>query len=352
MRLRKSHLPALALVALFVACSSDQTGAGGAGGVSNAGGSGGASKGGQGGGSSGNANGGHAGTATGGGGAFGNGGSGQGGSSGFGGNVNGGAGNGGGNSGGASGSAGNGNGGGGGGNAGHGGTGGSSGGGGMSGGGNAGATSCSFPSGWNPGSATYTTYSLPNPQTACGYEGSNNNIKNIAVAGNYAAIPGNSSSDFNTKDRCGACVQIGNAIVTIVDECPFSGNTPCQNNPGGHLDLSTNAASAGNVQGDPNLHNQNQWKFVPCPINGNVVVRLKQGNNNEFYVENEILPIASVNCGGQTGSRQSYGAWHFQNNVNGQSCSVTDIANRTINITVGNSQGQNVDTGVQFPKCK
>jgi len=347
MRLRKSHLPALALVALFVACSSDQTGSGGAGGVSNAGGSGGAAKGGQGGGS-GNANGGHAGTTTGGtGGSFSNGGSGQGGGSGVGGNASGGAGNGGAQAGGASGN------GGGGGNAGHGGMGGGSGGnGGTSGGGNAGETSCSFPSGWTPAMATYTTYSLPNPQTACGYEGSNNNIKNIAVAGNYAAIPGNSSSDFNTKDRCGACVQIGDAIVTIVDECPFSGNTPCQNNPGGHLDLSTDAASAGKVQGDPSLKKQNQWKFVPCPINGNVVVRLKSMNNNEFYVENEILPIASVKCGDQTGSRQSYGAWHFNNNVNGQSCSVTDIANRTINITVGNTQGQNVDTGVQFPKCK
>jgi hypothetical protein len=351
MRLRKSHLPALALVALFVACSSDQTGSGGAGGVSNAGGSGGAAKGGQGGGGTGNANGGHAGTATTGGsaGSFSNGGSGQGGSAGVGGNPSGGSNNGGSNNGGSN-NGGSNNGGSNNGGAAHGGSGGGgTGGGGM---GNAGATSCSFPSGWNPGNATYTTYSLPNPQTACGYEGSNNNIKNIAVAGNYAAIPGNSSSDFNTKDRCGACVQIGNAIVTIVDECPFSGNTPCQNNPGGHLDLSTNAASAGNVQGDPNLHNQNQWKFVPCPINGNVVVRLKQGNNNEFYVENEILPIASVNCGGQMGTRQSYGAWHFNNNVNGQSCSVTDIANRTINITVGNSQGQNVDTGVQFPKCK
>jgi hypothetical protein len=49
--------------------------------------------------------------------------------------------------------------------------------------------------------------------------------------------------------------------------------------------LSTSAANAGGVQGNPDLKNQNQWKFVPCPIKGNVIVRLKNGNNNEVYVE-------------------------------------------------------------------
>ncbi len=215
------------------------------------------------------------------------------------------------------------------------------------------STSCSFPSGWGPGSPTYTTYDLPNPQTACGYTGSNNNITNIVNAGYYAAIPGNSSSDFNTSSRCGACVQIGSAIVTIIDECPYDGsnNPPCKANPTGHLDLSSAAASAAGVKGDPALKNQAAWKFVPCPVNGNVKVRLKPGNNNEIFIENEILPIASVTCNGQTGSRTSYGAWHFSADINGKSCSATDIANRTINFTAGSTQGQNVDTGVQFPKC-
>lgn len=215
-------------------------------------------------------------------------------------------------------------------------------------------TACTFPSAWNPGSPTYTTYSLPNPATACGYTGSNNNISNIAVGSNYAAIPGKSPSDFDTKNRCGACVQVGNAIVTIVDECPYdpgSNNQPCANNPTGHLDLSTSAAGAAGVKGDPALRNQAPWKFVPCPVKGNVVVRLKNGNNNEIYIENMILPIQSVNCAGQTASRTSYGAWHFNSNVPGASCEVTDIAGRTIPVTVGSTQGQNVDSGKQFPKC-
>jgi expansin (peptidoglycan-binding protein) len=221
-------------------------------------------------------------------------------------------------------------------------------------GGNTNPTPCSFPSSWTVGSATYTTYSLPNAVTACGYNGSNNNIKNIANGAYFAAIPGNSSSDFNTSNRCGACIQIGSAIVTIVDECPYDGNNnpPCKANPTGHMDLSNAAASAGGVKGDPNVHGQNQWKYVPCPVTGNVIVRLKPGNNNEIFIENEIVPIASVTCDGQNGSRTSYGAWHFNSNVPGASCDVTDVANRRVTITVGSTQGQDVDTKVQFPKCQ
>ena len=204
------------------------------------------------------------------------------------------------------------------------------------------------------GSATYTTYSLPADITACGYNANKgaNTIKNIVNAGNFAAIPGNSSSDFNTSNRCGACIQIGSAIVTIVDECPFQGNAPCQSNPTGHMDLSNAAASSGGVKGDPNVHGQNQWKFVPCPVTGNVIVRLKQGNNNEIFIENEIVPIASVTCAGQNGSRTSYGAWHFGGDVPGASCELTDVANRKITITVGSSQNVDVDTKAQFPKCQ
>jgi hypothetical protein len=90
---------------------------------------------------------------------------------------------------------------------------------------------------------------------------------------------------------------------------------------------------------------------VPCPVTGNVKVRLKPGNNNEFFIENEILPIQSVTCSGQSGSRTSYGAWHFSADVNGTSCSATDIGNANITFTVGSTQGQDVDTGVQFQKC-
>ena len=212
---------------------------------------------------------------------------------------------------------------------------------------------CTFPASWAPSSPTYTYYDLPNASTACGYNGSNNNISNIYNGQYFAAIPGHSSSNFDTNSRCGACVKINNTIITIVDECPYDGgqNQPCANNPKGHLDLSRAATSAAGVQGDPSKSGQASWSFVPCPVTGNVKVRLKPGNNNEFFIENEILPIQSVTCGGQTGSRTSYGAWHFSANVNGTSCSATDIGNASITFTVGNTQGQDVDTGVQFQKC-
>ena len=232
------------------------------------------------------------------------------------------------------------------------GTGGSPGTGGLVGtGGNNAPTPCTFPASWKPGNATYTTYSLPNPITACGYEGSNNTIKNIVNGGNFAAIPGNTSEDFQTRDRCGACVKIGNAIITIVDECPNDSNPPCRANPGGHLDLSNAGAGAAGVRGDPNVYGQNPWNFVPCPVNGNVIVRLKQGNNNEMFIENVILPIKAVTCSGLEGSRTFYGAWHFSQNIPGAMCEVTDLAGRKLAVKAGTTQGQNVDTGLQFPKC-
>jgi hypothetical protein len=222
-------------------------------------------------------------------------------------------------------------------------------------GGSTAPTSCTFPSSWTMGSATYTTYALPNDITACGYNGNKgaNTVKNIVTPGNFAAIPGKSSSDFDTSNRCGACIKINNAIVTIVDECPYDGNNniPCKNNPGGHMDLSGAAASAGGVKGDPNVKGQAQWKYVPCPVTGNVIVRLKTGNSNEIFIENEILPIASVTCAGQTASRTSYGAWHFSSNIPGADCEATDVSGRTIGFKAGSTQGQDVDTGVQFPKC-
>lgn len=222
-------------------------------------------------------------------------------------------------------------------------------------GGSTAPTSCAFPSSWTMGNATYTTYTLPNPITACGYNGDKNanTVKNIVNAGHFAAIPGKSSSDFDTSNRCGACIKINNAIVTIVDECPYDGNNnpPCKANPGGHMDLSGAAASAGGVRGDPNVRGQAQWKYVPCPVTGNVIVRLKTGNSNEIFIENQILPIESVTCAGLKASRTSYGAWHFDSNIPGADCEATDVSGRTIGFKVGTTQGQDVDTGVQFPKC-
>jgi hypothetical protein len=182
------------------------------------------------------------------------------------------------------------------------------------------------------------------------------NISMSSPASNtyFAAIPG--QNGFDSKSNCGACAQItgqnGKQIVaTIIDECPYGSdgnNSACSTNPSGHLDLSYAAFNQlGYPVGNPS---GTTWKFVPCPVTGNVVVRVKPGNPNELFIENSVLAITSV----QGASRQSYGAWHFGSNLSsGQSIQLTDAANRTLTVQLSStSQGQNQDTGKQFPACQ
>jgi hypothetical protein len=181
-------------------------------------------------------------------------------------------------------------------------------------------------------------------------------VQNISNATYFAAIPGQTPANFNSSGSCGACAQITNGarsvIVTVIDECPQNSNPVCSGNPAGHLDLSIAAFNAlGFPVGNPS---GTTWRFVPCPVTGNVKVRFKTGNPNEIFIENEIVPIKSVTLGGQAGVRQSYGAWHWANNIaSGTSLTLVDVANRTITVTVnGTSPNQNQDTGVQFPACQ
>lgn len=203
-------------------------------------------------------------------------------------------------------------------------------------------------------------------QTACGYIGTESgqtdtvtNIANMSPAKNtyFAAIPGNSSSDFNTRGSCGACVQISNSghtiIATIIDECPGDSNPICKQNASGELDLSVDAFNALGFNGTGNPSGTS-WKVVPCPVMGNVVVRIKPGNQNEAYIENTILALKSVSGPGGNASRQSYGAWHFNGNLgSGSQLTLTDAADRMIQVTLNSgSMDQNQDTGKQFPACQ
>jgi len=202
-------------------------------------------------------------------------------------------------------------------------------------------------------------------RTACGYYGTENGqtdtIENIASmspasATYFAAIPG--QNGFDSKSHCGECVSItgqnGTTIIaTVIDECPFGsdgGNSACAANAGGHLDLSKAAFDRlGYPVGNPSGTN---WKFVPCPVSGNVKVRFKSGNNNEFFVENVITPIASVSVNGTAASRQSYGAWHVGNAISTPATlDLKDMAGRSLTVTM-NSGTSNQDTGKQFPACQ
>jgi expansin (peptidoglycan-binding protein) len=201
-------------------------------------------------------------------------------------------------------------------------------------------------------------------RTACGYYGTANGtmdtVENIAsmspaAATYFVAVPG--QNGFDSKSHCGECVQItgqnGRMIIaTVIDECPYGsdgGNSACAANPGGHLDVSKTAFDQlGYPTGNPSGTN---WKYVPCPVGGNVKVRFKSGNNNEFFVENVITPIASVSVNGTSASRQSYGAWHVGSAISTPATlNLTDMAGRSITVTL-NGGTSNQDTGKQFPAC-
>jgi expansin (peptidoglycan-binding protein) len=199
-------------------------------------------------------------------------------------------------------------------------------------------------------------------RTACGYYGTANgmtdtveNIANTSPASNtyFAAIPADSS--FNTGNYCGACVEItgqnGTKIIaTVIDACPTGSNPPCQQRPNQHLDLSKSAFDRlGYSVGNPT---NTTWRFVPCPVSGNVKVRFKSGNNNEIFIENGITAIATVTINGTNAVRTSYGAWHVDSAIaTPATLNLTDKAGRTITVTL--SQGtQNQDSGKQFPLCQ
>lgn len=199
-------------------------------------------------------------------------------------------------------------------------------------------------------------------RTACGYfgrgaqgSGMNDRVENIANEAYFAAIPSESPENFDTARYCGACAEVENGdnrvIVTIIDACPTdNANAPCAMNRAGHLDLSVPAFDAlGFATGNPT---NTSWRFVPCPIEGNLVVRIKPGNPNQVYIENIRLPIQTVDMNGQMATRLSYGAWQLPGDAAGQMLRLTDVAGRVVTIPVsGASAGENQMTSAQFPAC-
>ena len=260
-----------------------------------------------------------------------------------------------------------------------GGTGGSSSGGSSSGGGSStggsstggstggGTTSCSVLPALGVGQQSLTWYYFGQGtfkngsqyQTACGYlgteSGTDDPVSNIASPNDYfVAIPGASSSNFTNSNYCGACVQITNTnngrsvTATVIDECPIDSNPACAT--AGHLDVSKTAFDAlGFSVGNPS--SGVSWKVVPCNVSGNVKVRVKSGNANQVYIENERLPIQSVTQNGGQATRLSYGAWQLPSNAAGTTLVLTDSSGRTLSIPV-NSSTSDQDTGKQFPACQ
>jgi hypothetical protein len=242
--------------------------------------------------------------------------------------------------------------------------------GGATGGTTGGATQCTPPWAANNGSGSFTWYYFGQGtfrdnlgyRTACGYIGQepsgqdSDTVLNIATPGYFAAIPGATSSNFNTVNRCGACAQVTNGsksvVVTIIDECPEDSNPACAANPNGHLDLSRPAFNAlGFSVGNPS---GTTWKYVACPVSGGIVVRVKSGNANQVYIENVVLPIQTVTVNGGAATHLSYGAWQLPVNASvGLPLTLTDSSGRvtTVKITDTNPS-DNTSTGSQEPLCQ
>ena len=234
--------------------------------------------------------------------------------------------------------------------------------------GNSGGTSCTLPWAANTGSGSFTWYYFGQGtfkddlgyRTACGYIGQepsgedSDTVANIATPGYFAAVPG--SGSFSTVDHCGACAQITNGsqsvIVTVVDECPVASNPACANNPNGHLDLSRPAFNAlGFPTGDPT---GTTWKYVACPVTGGIVARVKEGNPDQVYLENVVLPIAKVTANGGSATHLSYGAWQLPGNATvGETLTLTDASGRITNVQIASTSfSSNVSTGTQEPLCR
>jgi hypothetical protein len=250
------------------------------------------------------------------------------------------------------------------------GSGGTTGSGGTPGTGGGSATQCTLPWPANNGSGSFTWYYFGQGtgqdnlgyRTACGYTGhepsgqDSDTVMNIATPGYFAAVPGATGSNFDTVNHCGACAQITNGsksvIVTIVDECPENSNPLCASDPGGHLDLSRPAFNAlGYPTGDPS---GTTWKYVPCPVTGGIVVRGKSGNANQVYIENVVLPIASVAVNGAGATHLSYGAWQLPVNASvGLPLTLTDASGRVTTVKIADiNPSDNTSTCTQEPLCQ
>lgn len=230
-----------------------------------------------------------------------------------------------------------------------------------------GATSCTLPPALGSGQQSLTWYYFGQGtfkngsqyQTACGYLGSesgtDDHVNNVAAPNDYfVAIPGATSSSFTNSNYCGACVQITNTnngksvTATVIDECPIDSNPACAS--AGHLDVSKTAFDAlGFSTGNPS--SGVNWKVVPCNVSGNVKIRVKSGNANQVYIENERLPIKSVSQNGGQATRLSYGAWQLPSNAAGSTLVLTDASGRTLSVPVGSATSDQ-DTGKQFPTCQ
>ena len=190
---------------------------------------------------------------------------------------------------------------------------------------------------------------------------SGSSVVNVST-GNGEYIVAMGPTDYGNSATCGACVEVtrddGQSVtVTVADQCP-----ECQ---AGHIDLSRAAFLQIGTESEGYLGTTNggavgiiSWRYVPCPVQGNVIITLKEPSNqgwNEFMVQNSRLPIVSfeANWSGSwvTGTRQTYNYFNVGGSLSFPlQVRLTDINGNVIEGTLQANQADQ-DLGVQFPSC-
>ena len=238
--------------------------------------------------------------------------------------------------------------------------------------GGSGPTACTLQN--HSGNGSFTWYNFAQGtardgngyRTACGYYGTANgtvdtveNIASMSPAANtyFAAIPGNNG--FDSKSHCGECVEItgqnGTKIIaTIIDECPFGsdgGNTACQANPGGHLDLSKTRVRSSRLPGRKS--EQHQLALRPLPGQRQREGPLQVGQQQRV-LRRERHHADRVGDGqrhGRPAPVRTAPGTSIRRSARPRTLNLTDMAGRSITVTM-NSGTSNQDTGIQFPACQ
>lgn len=174
---------------------------------------------------------------------------------------------------------------------------------------------------------------------------------------NYAAI---NSEQWSNLANCGRCAEVSCAdsrcadqstsvVVQILDQCP-----ECSY---GDLDLSPSVFKT--ITGSSPARYSVKWKFVDCPISGNVNICLKSGSNAYWTAvqpANVRTGVASLSINGAAttmlGSAYYYlldGQSKSQTDLSAVTVSITDVYGQTIEETVSLSDGECTEGSAQFP---
>ncbi len=223
------------------------------------------------------------------------------------------------------------------------------------------------------GSVTFYTFSMGAPAVNCGFDvlGQNPDVVAHVDTGNGKYFGAMNTSDYANAAACGACVEVTRdgtkkVTVTIVDQCPTPTNPKCT---AGHIDLSKEAflqIGAENEgylgMGNGGAFGEISWRYVACPVVGDVSYRLKEPTNqywNQILVEEHRYAIAKfeamVSGSWQPGVRQSYNYWQVGNGDLGQTppypIRVTDVNGAVITASLDLVAGDQTSSA-QFPSCQ